>query len=369
MSVINQVLLNLEKRRASPAERELLPDHVHVLPESGHAPYWGWVAAGAALAVSAPAGWMALTATIAGPMRGHAPRIAAERASETVIAPSGRASRAEVADVRDDSDSRALGALRLSLELSSLPAELARADGAGDVQREPLATARLTAQPGDPAAPARSEAGRRAAPSPDRSAGMAAANPQIRKQVREPTPRELAENEYRKAVASLDQRRFAEAEEGFRAALSLHPENHQARHGLAGLLVQARKLEDAERVVEEGVKLSPAQYGFTVVLARLQAERGEVAQAVATLQKGLEHAQGSAEYIAFLARAPSVRGTLRQPMRKRSHWCRPARFRSPSPPRTGRALPPFVNTRRPCRKKTCAHVPALPSAVSRNSPP
>jgi len=55
MSVINQVLLNLERRRASAAERGVLPDHVQVLPEGGRVPHWGWVAAGvvAALAVLA----------------------------------------------------------------------------------------------------------------------------------------------------------------------------------------------------------------------------------------------------------------------------------------------------------------------------
>jgi hypothetical protein len=45
MSVINQVLLNLEKRRASAAERGVLPNHVQVLPDSGRVPHWGWVAA------------------------------------------------------------------------------------------------------------------------------------------------------------------------------------------------------------------------------------------------------------------------------------------------------------------------------------
>ena len=35
MSVINQVLLDLEKRRASAAERGVLPNHVRALPDSG----------------------------------------------------------------------------------------------------------------------------------------------------------------------------------------------------------------------------------------------------------------------------------------------------------------------------------------------
>jgi MSHA biogenesis protein MshN len=151
------------------------------------------------------------------------------------------------------------------------------------------------------ATPARSDAGKRAAATPATPAADTATKAEIRKQMRDPTQRELAENEYRKAVALLDQGRLADAEEGFQAALKHYPEHHQARQGLLGLLVQARKLEEAERVLEEGVRLSPGQTGFSMTLARLQADRGDNAQATATLQRGLEHAQGSAEYAAFLA--------------------------------------------------------------------
>ncbi|MGH8701190.1 MAG: tetratricopeptide repeat protein, partial [Burkholderiales bacterium] len=157
------------------------------------------------------------------------------------------------------------------------------------------------ATPAGAGTPARSEGGKRAAAAPVKPAADAAAKPEIRKEMRDPTPRELAENEYRKAVALLNQGRLTEAEAGFQEALSLFPESHQARQGLIGLLVHGRKLEEAERALEEGVKLSPAQSGFNMTLARLQAERGDNARAIATLQRGLEHAQGSAEYAAFLA--------------------------------------------------------------------
>jgi len=146
-------------------------------------------------------------------------------------------------------------------------------------------------------AQSRNEAGRRAATVP----AEPAMPPGIRKQVRDPTPREVAENEYRKAVAWLNQGRLGDAEAGFQVALSLNPENVQARQWLVGLLVQGRKLLEAERVLEEGIKISPAQSGFSMTLARLQADRGDNARAIATLGAGLEHAQGNADYAAFLA--------------------------------------------------------------------
>ena len=316
MSVINQVLLNLEKRRASAAERGVLPNHVQVLPDSGRVSHWGWVAASVVFVAVALAAWMGRTATDAVPTRPPAPRSGTERDIERVVSASAGVSPTIRPDKRGDLYSQELRAFRLSLELSNPPAEPAPRRDAEAPQAaarggEPLRSGRLIgrmgaestpdATPAGVATPARSDAGKRAAAAPVSPAADAATKPEIRKQMRDPTRRELAENEYRKAVALLDQGRLAEAEVGFQAALTLHPEHHQARQGVLGLLVQGRKLEEAERVLEEGVRLSPGQTGFSMTLARLQADRGENAQAIATLQSGLEHAQGSAEYAAFLA--------------------------------------------------------------------
>jgi MSHA biogenesis protein MshN len=308
MSVINQVLLNLEKRRASPAERGLLPAHVEVLPESGRASFhWGWVAAGVAFAIAAPAGWIAFTATVAEPARLPAGHTGTDRVIDRVVSASAGVRSAARPAEGDEAYAQELRAFRLSLELANPPDDPAPRRDAGAGAGEPLSSARVIGRTGaEPvsdatlaSAPAQapSEAGRRAAAVP----AERAIQPEIRKQMRDPTPRELAENEYRKAVAWLNQGRLAEAEAGFQEALSLYPENLQARQGLIGLLVQGRKLEEAEHVLEEGVKLSPAQSGFSMTLARLQAERGDTARAIATLQAGLEHAQGNAEYAAFLA--------------------------------------------------------------------
>jgi MSHA biogenesis protein MshN len=311
MSVINTVLLNLEKRRASPAERGLLPEHVQVPPEGVRAPYWKWIAAGAAFAVAAPAGWLALTATVAGPTRLSAERSGADGVIEKVVSTSAGLSSAARAGTGEDAYLQELRAFRLSLELSAPPAEPAPGSSAQD-SRQPISSARVIgrlageavadAAPAGAATPARAEAGRRAAVAPAGPAEEEAAGvPRIRKEMRDPTPRELSDDAYRKAVASLNRGRRAEAEAGFQEALSLAPEHHAARQGLIGLLVQARRLEEAESVLEEGVKHAPAPIGFNTTLARIQADRGDSARAIATLQKGLELAQGSAEYVAFLA--------------------------------------------------------------------
>ena len=316
MSVINQVLLNLERRRASAAERGVLPDHVQVLPDGGRVAHWGWVVAGVVVVVAALAAWMARTATDAEPTRPPAPRSGTEGYIERVVSASAGVSPTLPLNERGDFYLQELRVFRLSLELSSPPVEPAlrrdaeapqAAAGGGGPLRSGRLIGRMDAEFAADATPAgvatsvRSDTGRRAAAAPVKSSADGATNPEIRKQMHDPTQRELAENEYRRAVALLDQGRLADAEIGFQAALNLYPEHHQARQGLLGLLVQGRKLEEAERVLEEGVRLTPGQTGFSMTLARLQADRGDNAGAIATLQKGLEHAQGSAEYAAFLA--------------------------------------------------------------------
>jgi MSHA biogenesis protein MshN len=227
---------------------------------------------------------MALTATLAGTTRLSAERSGVDRVIEKVVSTS--------AGTSDDNYLQELRSFRLSLELSAPPAEPSPPSSVQD-SRQPISSARvlgrLAGEAVAVAAPAR--------PAEEEAAGV----PQIRKEMRDPTPRELSDDAYRKAVASLHQGRPAEAEAGFQEALSLAPEHHAARQGLVGLLVQGRRLEEAERVLEEGVKHAPAPIGFNTTLARIQADRGDNARAIATLQKGLEIAQGSAEYVAFLA--------------------------------------------------------------------
>jgi MSHA biogenesis protein MshN len=304
MSVINQLLLDLEKRRASGAERSMLPDHVRALPNEERPVQWGWiVAGGAAAAVALAATWLLTSGfswTGARPAVAQPVGPAAEATIERVVA----ASAGIVTDARVDDALRDAPASRLSFELSNPPVAAepvasplptvatSRVVGSGAA-----GTAVASTQPA--ASAARTESTR---PAPTAAKAQAAgAVSDIKKEVHQPTPRELAEGEFRKASALLQQSRFAEAQEGFQAALAAYPAHHGARQGLVGLLLESRRYPEAERVLSEGIALAPSQLGFVMTLARLQLDRGEGAQAVATLKKGLEHGQGSADYVAFLA--------------------------------------------------------------------
>lgn len=313
MSVINQVLLNLERRPVTAVERAVIPAHVKALPESHRSRHWGWVAGGAAFAVASLTGWLALTATIAGPSRSPEASGSGDLIERVVSAATIR-SRATPPGDGSGAHSQESRAFRLTFELSHPPAAPVPRQDTADAQKpghkELLSSARLIGRKGgdssaEPKPASASAPAKAAAPSGELIALAKpvpeAVQPEIQKQIREPTPRERADYQYRKAVMLMNQGRPAEAEDGFREALILSPGNDQARQGLVGLLVQGRKLEEAERVLEEGVKLSPAQIGFNVTLARLLTDRGEGARAITTLQDGLEHARGSPEYSAFLA--------------------------------------------------------------------
>jgi MSHA biogenesis protein MshN len=293
MSVINQVLLDLDKRRASAAERSGVPSQVRALPDSSRLVRWEWLAAGGVAVLAALVFWMQRAGPDAPQASAPAPLTGAEIAIERVVT----ASAGMKMDADRDDPAEPVPAFRLSLELSNPPAEA-----------PPLTTSRLISRMGVEPPAATTDAQPRPALDPSAvvitktaPAPAAAGKAEIQKQVRQSTQQELAENEFRKATGLLHRGSPAEAQQGFEAALQLQPEHHAARQGLVGLLLDTRKFSDAERVLQEGLALAPAQSGFTITLARLQVHRGDVAEGVATLKRGFEYGRGNADYHAFLA--------------------------------------------------------------------
>jgi len=123
----------------------------------------------------------------------------------------------------------------------------------------------------------------------------------ISKQVRDFTPQQRAENEYRKALHAHQQGRTNEAISGMEQALQLDAHHAAVRQTLIGLLLDSKRHDDAMRLAREGLGLDPAQTGLAMILARLQVERGELRSAIETLERSLPHAADRADYHAFLA--------------------------------------------------------------------
>jgi len=359
MSLINQVLLDLEKRRASGTDRSALPDHVRALPEirQGSRLWWIAVAGGFIVVVGMVTAWGALTGfRLPGskqpPPAAASPAVSPPPESKVVeaailsgAAPIAQPAREVPAIAVDMPDSQRAG---LSLELANVPATLtekpARAAEKAPEGRSPIATANVIAraQPepvakaqSNAAAPVSTPAAIPAAPPappvvasagkpgtdakpqvappkaeetpPKKSAAPAVrpiargGHPEIDKRERQLTPQQLAENDYGKATALLNQNKLAEAREALESALRHHPSHSGARQALFGLLIEAKNYTEAERVLREGLQLNPGQTGFTMTLARLQVDRGNTQAAIDILQKGMAYAQNNADYHAFLA--------------------------------------------------------------------
>lgn len=298
MSVINQMLVELERRRASGVERNRIPDHVRALPDDARSrslPPAGIAAVLAAVAALAAGVWWWT-------QRSGVP---APQAPAAVVAPP--------APAQPAAQPEEWIARRLTLDLSQVP------ESAPELP-PPVETAAVIA-PRSPAAPVQAPAPKPAEAAPavvtrppaklpverpvvDKTATRPDPAPppvEIDKQVREPTPRQRAEAEYARGTTALHQGQFAEARSAFENALQIDPRHHSARQALVGVLLDARRQADAMRVLQEGLQLAPSQHGFAMTLARLQLDGGDLDAGVGTLVRSLEYPGASPDYVAFYA--------------------------------------------------------------------
>ncbi len=128
----------------------------------------------------------------------------------------------------------------------------------------------------------------------------AAAVPAIRKEARNQTAEEEAEDNYRRAQSLIQSGRENLARPLLEAVLRRVPSHVPARQTLATLLSEAGMNLQAETVLREGRTFHPDNAWFSQSLARLQAARGDTEAAIATLQDGLGGRSVNADYHAML---------------------------------------------------------------------
>lgn len=139
-----------------------------------------------------------------------------------------------------------------------------------------------------------------APPKPVTAPGQARPQP-VAQTGRQMTPRQRAESEYNRALASLQDGRVGEAIAALEQAIAIEPRHDAARQTLVGLLVEAGRKGPAMRVLQNGLTLDPRQPSMAMLLARLQIEGGT--SGIDTLMRTLPYVQGNGEYHAFLAAA------------------------------------------------------------------
>ncbi|GAB4175920.1 MAG: tetratricopeptide repeat protein [Rhodocyclaceae bacterium] len=317
MSLINQMLKDLDTRRAAGAERSDLPAEVRFLPTEGRSRWPGFAAAVLAL--------VALTALALWWLRIPAPEPAAPRATRAV-APPAQIATAPAADRGSGIGSQESGA-GASAEAAALdPKPAARnRDPAGSNPQPETGIARR--EPSKPQAETPAAKPETANPKPETATPKAetanpkpetaVAPPRIEKRLREPTAHERAEQRLAQAVGLLNQGRSAEALAALRAALDAEPAHTRARLTLAGLLVEERKLEEAKSVLGAGLALDAAQPALAFPMARIQVESGDLAGAERTLAAagsgaGAEQRAFHAGVLQRLARHREAIGEYRQ---------------------------------------------------------
>lgn len=124
---------------------------------------------------------------------------------------------------------------------------------------------------------------------------------QIEKPARTDPGRDLAEAEYQKGMQAVNAGNQAAALPFFRNALSLNPRLAHARQALLSVLVSGRMWDEAREAAQAGLSADPTRTGWAVILTRLQHERGDTDAALKTLETHLNYANDDADYLSLYA--------------------------------------------------------------------
>ena len=287
MSLLNQMLQDLDSRRATVGPKSGMPNEVRPLPavRRSNAP----LIVGVGVALSLLVFWFAsqqadapVTPPPPAPLAALAPGLPPSPLVPGAVGP------AEAAIVTpalpeilvENEEAR----LRLETSLRLLP------------EREP-SPERRTAPVVPPKAATPPVAAAPAASSPAKPSGAML----IEKTSSSGSQHERAEIDYRKDVAALNAGRLNETIEGLRSALKQDGMHSPARQLLFKLLIENKRLDDAAELLREGLQLQPAQLSWAMSLGRLQVDRGDLPGAWQTLQQSLPFAGSSADYQGFAA--------------------------------------------------------------------
>ena len=119
--------------------------------------------------------------------------------------------------------------------------------------------------------------------------------------VKEVSPQQKAESEFKQATVYQQQGRNTEAIQALQRALILDQTHMPARQLLVSLMLDSKRYDDAMRELRAGLALDSHQVNFAMVLARILVERAKLNEAVEVLQKSAAFAQDRPDYLAFIA--------------------------------------------------------------------
>jgi MSHA biogenesis protein MshN len=301
MSLINQMLQDLDARRAAHGVGADLPNDVRPLPPplASRLPL---ILGGVVLLVAAAGLALYLWETRSDAAQPPPPAVPVVAAPPPRAPPAPAAEHAVPAEAPPVEPAPAAvglqelgGSLRLS-EFIKPPAEKPR-------ESKPVAASAVAEKAVAAASKAvvehgQSEAAERPRPPPAEKPVKA---PSIERSDPVASTRDRADAEYRKALAAVNQGQLAEAVDGLRNALRIDALHVATRQLLVKLLLEASRPDEAMQVLHEGLQGQPAQLGWAMSLARLQVDRSNLAGAWQTLDYSQPAAGNNADYQGFAA--------------------------------------------------------------------
>lgn len=305
MSIINQMLRDLDARQASAQERAGLPSGLRTLPPEPQrrAQPLGLLVIGLIVGAAA-AGFFArqsapppvthaekAAAPQSAPVSAVPPAAPAETPVITAPAPSPSAAAAAPAEVAPPPQPAPAPTAHPKPAAAEKPNIPVPAPIAKPIAPPPSASTADEARPASPAT----------GPVATKSTAPAMGEARIDKQPKTAPTHELAEAEYRKGMQAASQGDQAAALPVLRHALELEPQHAKARQALLAVLANLRQWEEVKRVAQEGLSLEPSRTPWATLLARLQYEEGDVETALKTLEEHDAHAANDADFHALFA--------------------------------------------------------------------
>jgi len=326
MSIINQMLQDLDKRNAGPGSSEsgAIAAQVRPVARSQIGSEWFWrVLAVVMLITVCWIAWLMWELSPRSVVTDKVSLLAKPPAAAPVSAPATESpapasSQLASAPAETASDSAAakpaarLDMLRLATEITTPIPAVPRARR--PVDKETVAALGRAIKPeADKPATANSDAAATPAAAARSTQALAALRPEgslsqsraaigARIDRRDTTSiRDKAEVEFRRAVGLVNQGRVAEGMEAFRLALQIDPAHDTARQTMVALQIESKRYDDAAQTLGEGIAASPKNIQFVMLLARLLVERNDAAGALLLLDKHEAGAAGNADFRAFRA--------------------------------------------------------------------
>ena len=328
MSLINQMLRDLDERRAAHGVGANLPSDVRPLPKARKS-YWPVsLAVGAGVVIVLGIAGVFLRDDVS---RHLAPVVATVTQANAPAAPVAVAAVPTTAVIEPQPEpvaeidmSKRVDGVDVSLRMADFIEASEEADGVDKAETEsetdkressaaPVEAKSTVVQPAKPPV----ASAMTATPLPDKpvakvadktdldegekSSGRIGSTPVIERTPAAGSPHERAESEYRKAIAAVNQGRVSEAVDSLRNALHQDSLHVASRQLLVRLLLEAGNKDEAIRMLRDGIAGQPAQLGWAMSLARLQVDRGELDSAWQTLDHTLPAAGNNPDYLGFAA--------------------------------------------------------------------